>query len=280
MNQPTRGNTSKRTDNRDSDGNTKESREIRSRAWCLTWNNPTLTQFEFQELLQSRGFEKGVFQLETGDNGTPHYQGTIYSDEAKSNRFMKQICQAIHWEPCKNWRAAVNYCIKVDRETEPTVWGMQLRIQPKINIITTEQLYEWQKQILEKFQNQNDRQILWAWEPNGSVGKTTLAKYIWKHFPNTIYVSGGAKDIKAAIVLHKEKTNQYVENVIFYYTRSQDERVSYQAIEECKDGFFFSGKYESAMYAGPTIRILVFSNFGPEIELLSADRWDIVEVQK
>lgn len=186
---------------------------------------------------------------------------------------LKEICPTIHWEQCKNWKQAVKYCTKVDREEDPEIWGLQIKIQNKIQVIKEEQLRPWQRSILNTFNNQNDRQILWAWDDSGNTGKTTLAKYIWKHNKATLYVTGGAHNIKCAIVKFYENTGLYPENVIFYYTRTQEDRISYQAMEEIKDGIFFSGKYESGMFVMPTPKILVLANFPPDTSALSEDRW-------
>lgn len=53
------------------------------------------------------------------------------------------------------------------------------------------------------------------------------------------------------------------------------EYVSYSALEELKDGIFFSGKYESSMVMTNNLHIFVFANFEPDRSKLSKDRWEI-----
>lgn len=65
---------------------------------------------------------------------------------------------------------------------------------------------------------------------------------------------------------------------IFDYTRSQEEYISYEALEAVKNGIFYNNKYESGMVVYNTPHVIVLSNFRPDLSKLSADRWRIKEV--
>lgn len=69
-----------------------------------------------------------------------------------------------------------------------------------------------------------------------------------------------------------------LELVVIDIPRCNENKVSYQAIEDLKNGMLFSTKYESAMCVFDAPHVLVFANFPPERAKLSADRWDVRHV--
>lgn len=95
--------------------NTKVKVSVRSRNWCFTWNNydeksiDTLTHD-----YSVYGVEKYIFQEEKGENGTRHLQGVLMFKNARSFYSMKKLFggNGVHWEPCKNWIASIQYCSK------------------------------------------------------------------------------------------------------------------------------------------------------------------------
>jgi hypothetical protein len=97
---------------------------------------------------------------------------------------------------------------------------------------------------------------------------------------NIIYVNGKAADIKAGIVSHIE-SGKYVKAGIFGFPRTVTaEYVSYAALEEVKDGIFYSGKYESRMCMYNPPHIIVMANFPPDTSKMSKDRWVIKNLGK
>ena len=59
------------------------------------------------------------------------------------------------------------------------------------------------------------------------------------------------------------------------------ERENYKILENIKDGMAIAGKYQSCkvMFKKPNI-VIVFSNYGPETDALSGDRWNIFKISK
>lgn len=133
-----------------------------------------------------------------------------------------------------------------------------------------EKLRPWQTDVLTLLaEDPDDRKIHWYFDAEGKKGKTSLAKHICCNMKPALYVQGKSADIKSAIASMDIKPKI----VIFGLPRSLEDYVSYEAIESCKDGIFFSGKYESGMvlYAPP--HVIIFANFLPDTSKLSADRW-------
>lgn len=62
----------------------------RSRTWCFTINNPT-TFLEY--LIDHKRILYCVYQMEEGNEGTPHFQGYIYFQHAKNMLGVKKVLQ-------------------------------------------------------------------------------------------------------------------------------------------------------------------------------------------
>lgn len=253
----------------------------RSRAFCFTFNNYNET--DVTQLLETldETAEKYIFQEETGKEGTPHLQGVIRFKYQRSFESIKKINNKIHWEICRNWIASVKYCSKEETRTGQ-IWSKNVEKPVTEEIwdeLTGKTLYEWQKCILEEIipfeqKNRDTRTINWVVDPVGACGKTCLARHMCITNPRCLYVANKAADIKYAIAEMKIKPNV----IIFDLTRSVEHFVSYQAIEEVKNGIFFNTKYESkqVIYNPPTV--IIFSNWMPDLDKLSMDRWKIYNV--
>lgn len=65
----------------------------RSRAWCFTINNYT-----FEDILSilDLGYRYVIFAFEEGEQGTPHIQGYVYYDDAKTRTSISKIMTRAH----------------------------------------------------------------------------------------------------------------------------------------------------------------------------------------
>lgn len=81
---------------------------VRSRAWVFTLNNPV------------EGEEKGigkfqylVYGKEIGESGTPHLQGYVYFESARTLKSLKKKLPRAHWEKRNgSHEQARDYCVK------------------------------------------------------------------------------------------------------------------------------------------------------------------------
>lgn len=119
----------------------------------------------------------------------------------------------------------------------------------------------------------DDRSIIWYQDADGGSGKTAMARFTVATFGSKVlYLSGGSgKDILYQVV--KAKEDPLV--VLFNLSRSQEGKISYQAMETIKDGLVQSGKYEGGMKMFPPPHVIVFANWLPDLNALSQDRWVI-----
>lgn len=144
--------------------------------------------------------------------------------------------------------------------------------------ITLDELYDWQKNFVKKFVDlcpKFNRTITWLWEPTGSIGKSIMAKYMVDQM-DALQVAGKAGDIKHGVITYHEKKGWFPPIVVIDVPRVNNGAISYQAIEEVKNGLIFSPKYESCQARFNTPWIIVFANEAPDRSNFSADRWEIL----
>lgn len=55
-----------------------------------------------------------------------------------------------------------------------------------------------------------------------------------------------------------------LEVIFLDYTRSLENYISYEGLEQIKNGIFFNTKYESKMVTYPTPHVICFANFLPQ----------------
>jgi len=96
------------------------SKHTKARNWCFTLNNPSQTHATYADLYCKHvHFRYLVFQLEKGEDGTPHYQGYVQFTSQMRLSGLKKVDPQAHWEPRKgSHKQAVEYCKKADTRVE------------------------------------------------------------------------------------------------------------------------------------------------------------------
>lgn len=262
-------------------GNTKPGpkRQISpAKGWCFTWNNPIL---KGEDILTQKFHSVGasyIFQLEKGEKeGVPHFQGYV-KFISKIRPDSLDLPKQIHWEKRRGTeQQAVDYCRKLDTSTGQKWTNMKFP-KPVKDPLCGKSLFAWQSDVLSVISGEpDDRKIYWYWEATGGTGKTSLAKHICLS-RNALVLSGKAADVKCGVSQHLEKHKE-IDVVIFDFVRSNEDFISYEAIEAVKNGIFFSGKYESSMQVFNSPHVICMANFPPEESKLSSDRWIIQHIQ-
>ena len=118
--------------------------------------------------------------------------------------------------------------------------------------------------------------------PKRCIRKTTFSKYLVAKHGATL-IAGKANDVKNGIVTYvKENGGRTPELVVFPIPMSFDTMSfnMYEAIENIKDMFFYSGKYEGGSVCGNCPHVYVFANMPPDTTRLASDRWNIVNIDE
>lgn len=254
------------------DGNTKAS--SRSRNWCLTVHNDFKV---FEDWIDTNG-TRFIYQYEIGEEtGKEHIQAHVEFTNARSFQSLKKgLPKGVHIEKCKNVGASRQYCQKEETRkpgTRPYYRGIEW-VRPIKDVVKEKGARDWQQKILDIIKEEaDDRKIYWVYDPDGSKGKTSLIRHICLNY-NAIMVSGKANDIKCAIASMDNKP----EIVLYNITRTQENYISYESLESVKDGIFFNGKYESGMIIMNPPHMIVMANCLPDLDKLTVDRWEIIDL--
>jgi len=240
--------------------------------WCFTLHKYTEEDCSSMKQIIKQNCRYGIFSKELGESGeTPHLQG--YIEFKKKSRPKSVFPNAtIHWQKAKgNIQQNQTYIQKEGGE----IFEFPETEKYKINI----NLYSWQKDLKRKLDNiPDDRTIHWLWESQGCAGKTTFQKWIYLNYSKVVVLSGKGEDMKNGIIQY-QKTNSYLPKIVLVnIPRVNENFVSISGLEQIKDMFFFCGKYEGGMVCGPNPHVVVFANEPPDEEKMSADRWDIVNI--
>jgi hypothetical protein len=246
-----------------------------SKYWCFTFNN--YTKDELDQMVHT--FEdmavKYVFGREVGDSGTPHLQGYIECP-TKIRPLEKFKTKKIHWEKRRGTSAQnITYC------TKDGDYASNMKIPRPLMKVTKSDLRKEQIDIANLFVKPEEkfgRSIYWFWESRGAWGKTVLATYMVDQM-GAIVVSGKAADAGYAVQMYIEEHGTGPDIVIMDIPRTKSAcYISYESLENIKNGLFFSGKYKGNMVRFNRPHLIVFANEPPEMERMSGDRWVIEEL--
>lgn len=135
------------------------------------------------------------------------------------------------------------------------------------------ELQDWQENLKKELDKEPDwRSIIWFVDRDGGMGKTSFTRWYMSKFEATV-LTGKVQDM-----LYAYKG----ERVVFVdLPRTSEGFMNYSALEKIKDGVYLSPKYESSVvHRDYPVHVIVFANYSPDTEALSADRWDIRSLRK
>lgn len=247
---------------------------VRCRKWVFVLNN--YDEMEYNTILNYVKHKNTTFYIigkEVGELGTHHLQGYFHAQNAVSFKTLKTINNRWHIQKAKGSdEENLIYCSKENNYITNIIPAYEENLEGEI--LLEKNLYTWQKEILYIIRNEkpNDRKVNWFVDYEGGKGKSQFCKFLFFHKLANIIKGGKASDIKNLLLTSKNSRD-----IIFDFSRStENEYVSYTCIEELKDGYLYSTKYEGGCKLIATPHIFVFSNFEPKREKLSSDRWNII----
>ena len=139
-----------------------------------------------------------------------------------------------------------------------------------------EELYEWQKALdAQLSQPPDDRKVIFVVDQDGGQGKTWFAKQYCKKNNDAQFMEP-SKKADMAYALQDELRVLFLN--VTRTSDSKNQEYLYSFVESVKDGMVFSPKYESRMKYYDKVHVVVMMNQEPNMDLLSADRYDIISL--
>lgn len=243
-----------------------------AKLWCFTYHRGDGSMAPVELGLKLGAFgEYGFGEELCPTTGNPHYQGWV--------NFTKK-CRPIETVKVKeiSWRKAggtkeqnIEYCCKdgLYHTNVKAPW------RPKDDLEGVS-LYKWQQDVVDIVSGEVDkRKVYWFWEPKGNKGKSALAKHLVLTKKALWCPGGKGSDIAFTIAAVPPEE---IRCVLFDLPRSSEGYVSFNIIEQLKNGLMMSPKYESVVKVFDPPHIIIFANFEPSMtdrDNLSEDRWVI-----
>jgi hypothetical protein len=249
-----------------------------------------------------------IFQLERGEKGRLHYQGALslrkkarksellsrfrvaynnmYS-EADTGLTVEQIFKNTTILPMMGSKEeAWKYCQKEDSQVKGP-WSKETKGQYNgEDLPAREDFYNYQQYVLAMFEQHKkkplaDREVYWLYDPIGNTGKSVLTKYLlWKHGSDVMIVPRANAQNMRTVIIDRGPKLLYLFDLPRTLGREEHKEDIYSVIEDVKNGTVLSAMYgrDAQLLMYPPI-VWVFSNYRPEVESLSLDRWVILRMR-
>lgn len=250
--------------------NTKRVSQAKKWSWTLFYDNDQIIE-DLQKTFRKLG-SKWIFGAETcPSTKKKHLQG--YVEFGKKIRPLENADlkgYKFHWEPARS-DSIINskYCSK---DGIVYYYGIPPVYPVEDKLLNPDLFFDWQKELSKIPDSRPDpRAIYWIWEPNGGVGKSSFVDWLI-HAKGAVVLSGKNNDVLFCAANHE--SSFYVYDV----PRCNENHVSYQSLEQIKNGTYMSAKYESAPIQRYYPHLIIFANTPPDRGAMSADRWRIGEI--
>lgn len=291
--------------------------ESRAKHWCFTLNNYTEEDEQRLRGLGNQVVYL-IAGHEVGDNGTPHLQGFVSFNQRKRFTQVLNTLGQCHLSVARNVQQSIAYCRKADddpivvgeepvatqgkrsdidefkeavkggmfamddiREHHSEVYARsprfvleyvnQYRPAPPIE---NHPLRGWQQDLGTKLARAADsRKIYFVVDVTGNCGKSWYAHYYASLNPDAQVMLPGKK-ADMTFCLRTDIRVLFVDAP----RSKQGEFIQYDFLEDVKNGFVFSGKYESHNKRLGKVHVVVMMNEEPDMTKLSADRYEIINI--
>jgi len=249
-----------------------EDNEFQATKYFFTYHIQSDESFE-QAFTKLEGFyplcKTYIFAEEHGKSGdTPHIQGAcVLKVKMRASTISKDYFKnPVASYKLKSWKRAFEYCCKengrkVSSETVP---------EP---IECMKILKTWQQECYDIYNCKPDHRSIHWFYGGKNTGKTEMVRYMAIHHKIPFSYGGSVSDVMNLAFNNIKGCKAF----IFCLTRIKKNRISYDALEQLKDGLISNNKYETGCFVINRPHVFVFSNVPPEDdefeERMSSDRF-------
>lgn len=284
----------------------------RAKHWCFTLNNYESTDISRITSLEG-SVDYLVFGKEVSSTGTPHLQGFVsFKDRIRVAACIEKVGQA-HFTVARDINRSIEYCKKdgdfVEFGVRPVGQGARNDLEEfkaavvdgELNMavlrarfsevvakfpkfaqdfvrdhvpkkqVPLHPLRVWQQTLYTDLQRVPDqRSIVFCVDLVGNTGKSWFCHYYCQLNANAQVLLPGKKADMAYCL-------KYDSRVIFFDAprSKQGEFIQYDFLEDLKNGYVMSPKYESNIICLQDVHVVVMMNEHPDMTKLSADRYDV-----
>lgn len=288
--------------------------------WCFTLNNYDTEDIDrISHLVESGKATYVIYGKEVGEQGTPHLQGVVCTPSRTRLAQIKNIIGSNpHVEIVRNILRSVQYCkkegdwvefgtrtsqgqrndleafksdvksgildLKTLRETHSEIYAKYTRfcleyIQDNYPVldIPNHELRRWQTSLYQKLEIEpNRRKIIFIVDEVGNSGKSWFAHWYAQQKKEEAQVLLPGKKADMAFILKPNLKYLFLDAP----RSKQGEFIQYDFLEDLKNGYVFSNKYESRIKTYAPMHVVVNMNERPDMTKLSEDRYDIVNIRQ
>jgi len=261
-----------------------------------------------------------IYGKEIGESGTPHLQGFVYTKTRLRLTQVKQIIGSNpHLEIARNVNASIQYCkkdgnwvefgsrtndqgrrndledfktsvkngvlsLKQIREKHSETYAKYTRFcleyiddhYPAVSLPIHE-LRPWQVDLKRRLEEPADRRkIFFIVDEIGNSGKSWFAHYFTQQHEDYCQVILPGKKADMAFVLKPGLRYLFLDAP----RSKQGEFIQYDFLEDLKNGYVFSTKYESRIKSFEPMHVVVNMNEEPDRTKLSADRYTVIRIRQ
>lgn len=272
--------------------------------WRWTWSDKlpiTLDEFKAMnkdvcDVLKEVGTTKAkfIFQLECtvveekyGSHENWHYQGylnlPVKRRPLELGGDLGHYFPGVHVSPCSTAGklALKAYCMKKDETYRSGPWCEKGEIEaPYAGEDLVRHFRPWQQTIVDDIKKTPDPRIIrWVYDQKGGIGKSEMAKYLeYNKLAECLHFDSAANLAQQVLKVGARKC--YIFDLARTKTKSVKMEEIYTTLESIKNGHIKSGKYEGGTLMMKRPHVWVFSNYLPDLSMMSPGRFEILTVDE
>lgn len=215
-----------------------------------------------------------IFAEEHGKSGeTPHIQGAcVLRAKTRATTLGKFFKNPVASYKLKSWKSALAYCCKEQGRKESSE-----NIPEPLEVMSS--LKVWQQECYDIYDSKPDHRSIHWFYGGKNTGKTEMARYLYIHHKVPFSYGGSVSDIMNLAFNNIKGCKAFV----FCLTRFKGNRISFDALEQLKDGMISNNKYETGCFVINRPHVFVFANEPPEDdefeERMSSDRFKLHKIE-